>query len=135
MPGPLCGGVSVDARAALIQFLRAALSEKRDRVCEFASKRKTEAKFFDLLYHSLGQYFAPSMVVAELPDVAWSSPALAFVAPDQFGLPVASLREAYDRFGEGEGALLITDDSRFGIWCDHTYVDERVFVTAQPAAA
>jgi len=128
-------GDSVEAREVLIQFLQAALSEKRDRICGFASKPKTQPKFFDLLYHSLGQYFAPATVVSELPDVAWSSTALAFVAPDQFGVPLSSLREAYDRFGEAEGALLISTDSRFGIWCDHTYVDDRIFVTVMSAAA
>jgi hypothetical protein len=125
----------VEAREALIQFLESALAKKRDRICGFASKPKTQRKFFDLLYHSLGQHFSPSTVVSELPEVAWCSPALAFVAPDQFGVQVSSLREAYDQFGEGEGALLISADSRFGIWCDHTYVDDRVFVTLEPNAA
>ncbi len=124
----------MEARDALIQFLGATLAEKRDRICGFASKPKTESKFFDLLYHSLGQYFAPSAVSKELPDVAWASPAFAFVAPDQFGVPLESLREAYDRFGKGEGALLISTDGRFGVWCDHTCVDERVLVAAKRAA-
>ena len=121
----------MEARETLIHFLEAALAEKRDRICGFASKPKTRPKFFDLLYHSLGQHFSPSTVVSELPEVAWSSPAVAFVAPNQFGVPSNSLREAYEQFGEGEGALLISADSRFGIWCDHTYVDERVFVAVK----
>lgn len=119
----------MDAQETLLRFFRRSLtSRRRDRVCEFVSKPKTHGKFLDLLYHTLGSYFADRVRVAKLPDAAWASPAFAFVAPRTFGEPMASMEAAYDLYGADEGALLVTTDARFGVWCDHSYMDAAVFV-------
>ncbi len=121
----------MDAQLALTRFLREVLATKRDRLCGFASKAKTRRKFLYALYHDLGTYVTNSSIVSELPSRAWQTAAFAFTTPDQFGTMHDSLAAAYDAHEYGDGALLITADSRFGIYCDHTYVDAQLFLAAK----
>jgi len=116
----------VDAGDALLVFLRGSLGPKRDRILDFAARPKAHAKFLDLLYHQLGELFRASCVVARLPDAAWNQSAFRFKPPDDFGVPVTSLRAAYGELGENE--LVITTDGRYGYWRDETYVDSETLV-------
>ena len=118
----------VDARETLVQFLHEALAMKRDRLCMFASKPKTQHKFLDELHHGFGSYIASSVVVSDLPPSAWSAPALAFDGSGQFSEPFKSIREAWDSLDLNQGVLVISTDGRFGLWCDHHKWDDRVCV-------
>ena len=120
--------MTTSAQDVLVRFLRKALAEKRERLCGFASKPKTRPKFFSTLYHSLGSFVSPSIVTPELPETAWSTPAYGFITPDRFGVPFDSLRVAYDELPTDEGALFVTTDCRFGVYCDHTYGDAHLLL-------
>ena len=115
------------AEDALLFFLRRALGEKRERLCGFASRPKARHKFFDTLYHGFYAYVSSSVVRERLPEVAWSSPSYGFVTPDRFGVPFESLRKAYEARPLNEGALYVTEDGEYGVWCDHTYGDVQAF--------
>ena len=109
----------VEAREILVGFLRKALAVKRERLCAFASKQKTQGRFLDELCHRFGSYVEASVVVPDLPDAAWSAPALAFVGHSEFGQPFTSMRAAWDAVDLHQGALVISADGRYGVWCDH----------------
>jgi len=121
-----------DSRETLAQFLHGALATKRERLCGFATKAKTQDKFLAELFHGFGEYVAASVVVADLPERAWSSPALVFLGSGVFGESFASLREAWENVDRQQGALAISTDGRFGVWCDHYEFDERVCMALSP---
>ena len=121
-------GQAVNADVALLVFLRGSLGAKRDRILDFAGRPKAHSKFLELLYHQLGELFHTSSVVAQLPDDAWALPAFRFKPGEGFGVPVPSLRSAYDEGGQNE--LVITTDARYGYWRDETYVDSEALVVA-----
>ena len=124
-----------DARKTLVRFLDSALAQKRERLCGFASAPRSQRKFLAELAHRFGSYVAPSAIIPELPPAAWSSPALAFVGPNTFGMSYGSLREAFESVDLHQGALLITADGRFGVWCDHHTWDDKVCVSVAHSAA
>jgi hypothetical protein len=118
----------VEAREMLVQFLEKALAVKRERLCAFASKPKAQHKFLFELGHRFGGYVKASAVVSDLPAAAWSAPALAFGGIDEFGQPFSSMREAWATVDHFQGALVISANGRFGIWCDHHRFDDRVCI-------
>jgi hypothetical protein len=113
---------------ALLVFLHGSLGAKRARVVDFASRAKTRSKFLDLLYHQVGGLVRASSVVAQLPSAAWGQAALRFKPPAEFGIPVATLRDAYAENGQNE--LVITADGHYGYWRDETYVDSEILLLA-----
>ena len=125
----------LDARETLVWFLRRALAVKRERLCDFASKPKTQDKFLAELYHRFGSYVASSTTVPDLPASAWAMPALAFGGALEFGKAFDSLREAWETVDLHQGALVISADGRFGVWCDHHRFDDRVCIALASGVA
>ena len=124
------------AEDALESFLRSSLRTKHERLSAFARSPKNQSKFFNALYHDLGSEFASSVVVDSLPDAAWCSQAFAFVTPGTFGELYSSLRTACESVASGEGALFVTTDAAFGVYCDHhEQVASRVLVVAKSRRA
>lgn len=121
----------MNADEILLAFLRASLGDKRDRIVDFATRPKARSKFLDLLYHQLGGLFRRSCIVPQLPGVAWRQPAFRFRPRNDFGIPVSSLRAAYEEGGQNE--LVVTADARFGYWRDETHADSETLVIAVPA--
>ena len=106
----------MDPSKLLVQFLEQTVALKRERVLDFAVRRKTREKFLALLHHQLGEVFDPGCVVKTLPESAWSQPARRFHPPNVFGEEAATLRRAHE--GPGDSELVITSDGRFGFWRD-----------------
>lgn len=122
-----------DSCAPLLDFLRGSLGRKRERILDFASRPRSRRKFLDLLYHELGDLLDPSCIVPALPEAAWRQPALRFRPPSDFGVAIASLRQAHQHLEHRE--LVITLDGRHGYWRDETFDDLEKLVVVRPTSA
>jgi len=120
----------MEPEESLIAFLGGSLGTKRERILDFVARPKTRRKFMDMLYHQLGEYFDRACLVSALPETAWRQPAFRFSPPSDFGVVVASLRQAHQQLDQPE--LVITQDGRYGFWRDETYVDLEMLVVARP---
>ena len=118
------------ADETLLAFLRGCLGAKRDRVLDFVSRPKARAKFLAMLYHELPEFLDQACVVTNLPSAAWTQMALRFAPPNEFGIAVPTLRQAFDELVQPE--LVVTIDARYGFWGDETIVDAQILIAARP---
>jgi hypothetical protein len=110
--------------SALQQFLERALCHHKERYLDFITRPKARNKFLQSLYHELEDCFDASRSVKSLPAVALDSPALQYQPPKDFGVPLASLREALE--SEDDSFLAITLDGTAGIFQPETFRDSRL---------
>jgi len=123
----------MDATQALAQFLSGALSRRRDRYVEFASKPKTQAKLLEALHHELHDCFDSAVVKQSLPERAWSAAAFLYSPEAGFGLSFGSLRLATEHLPDA--FLALTQDGVFGVHREEDSIDTQLLISLVRRAA
>jgi hypothetical protein len=118
----------LDYQRALVRFLSASLSEKRERLVGFAlsPKKKTQQKITTLVYHELECMLKPEVQVPTLPDGARNSKAYLFCEPRHNGTEFSTLNEAMNHAEGNQERLAITHDGVCG--CLRTEMSGDIYV-------
>jgi hypothetical protein len=119
------------ATDVLLRFLREAVeSAKARRYITLVSMKKGQEKFLSSLHHEFEQAVRPNRAVRDRShnDIS-ARPCYVFSPPKDFGIPFATVREAYESLATTDSWLIVTSDGTSGIYRPEDRWDDEVLIT------
>lgn len=113
----------MEAQTALRTFLEGVLIRRSERYIGFINKPKARKKFLAAFHHTLESDLDSSKSIKNLPVGSESIPGYWFAPPDEFGVPVADIREYVDSIEDS--FLVVSANGKFGILSPETFIDSR----------
>lgn len=104
----------MNEQEAILKFLESTLRrEYLSRYEALIQTKKGKSKFLKELWHRLEDQFNPEKQIESIPKNVWTSEAYIFGESYGFGMPHASLKEAFDI--SRDGVLIINMAGTYGI--------------------
>ena len=113
----------------LARFLRGCVTKrKRERYAGLVSQKKGQKKFLSALDHDLERDIDQARVVDRFSDIDWTRSAIFYSSRGSYGIPAATVRQAYDNAPWDGGWLIVSASGICGVYRPEGRMDDEMFI-------
>ena len=119
----------MESNTNLARFLKGCVAKhEQDRYSALVSKKKGQKKFLSALDHDLERDIDQTKVIDRFPETEWMKNCTFYSSQGSYGIPVATIRQAYDNAPWDGGWLIVSASGMCGVYRPEGRIDDEKYI-------